>query len=120
MSYIKIHSSDDFLKTQRILDVLEENGIPAYSQEKGAEQYFQIIGGMAFFVKDIYVAEEKAKDAAKLIHQSLTELEEEGEGKEEYRIPWYSKYRHWIVRVNAILLLVFFVVILVYSFVSGS
>ena len=99
MNYQKIYTSTDHMEIQKILDALSEENIPVYAKERGASQYFQIIGGMAFVEKEIYVGQEDAEKALLLI-QYLTEPEpmEENEA-ENYVVPWYRK-RSTLARIS--------------------
>ena len=116
MTYTKIYTSTDHMEIQRILDALSQENIPVYAKERGTAQYFQIIGGMAFVEKEIFVAEEDAENAALLI-QYLTEPEpmEERE-KEIYQVPWYRK-RSTLARFSMLWIGVIFLVVIICAMV---
>lgn len=106
MAFIKIYTSTNHMETQRVLDALKQEGIPAYAQEQGAGQYLQISWGMYFIDKDIYVAEEDAKKATLLI-ESLKQPESvEEQERETFRLPWYKNLR-FLTRVWCVVLFVF-------------
>lgn len=94
IEFQKIYTATDYLEMQRVLDALTGEHIPAYAQERGAGQYFQIKSGVAFVEKDIYVEKGDAEKAGHLI-RCLKEmgLEEGGIPEENYRVPWYRNRR---------------------------
>ncbi len=117
MGFQKIYTATDYLEMQRILDAMAGEHIPAYAQERGAGQYFQIRSGLAFVEKDIYV-EEGDVEKARLLIRNLSEmgLEEGGISGENCRVSWYRNRRIW-ARISAGFLLVIFVVLFICSLV---
>ena len=115
MNYEKIYTASDHMEFQKILDALQEENIFAYGMERGAGQYIQIVAGMAFIEKDIYVAQEDVQKAS-LVIQNLKETESSQAEQENYKVPWYQNKRI-LVRIYVCFLLLLFLVLWVCSIV---
>lgn len=90
MEFQRVFTATSCLELQRVLDVMTRENIPAYAQESGAGQYFQILSGLAFVEKDVYVEEGDAEKADLLIRRLMeTKLEDGGIIGDKYRLPWY-------------------------------
>lgn len=105
MGFRKIYTTKNHLETQKILDALAEAKIPVYAQEQGAGQYTQIITGMRFIEKELYVAEEDVEKASLLIHYLTEPISGEENPVEKSQNPWDRK-RRVFARLNVIILIV--------------
>lgn len=64
---VKIYNSGNVLETNQILDLLQQEGIPAYKKDVGAGGYMSIATGTSFSGADIYVDESQEEKAKELI-----------------------------------------------------
>lgn len=117
MEFRRIFTATDYLELQRVLDAMAGEHIPAYAQESGAGQYFQILSGLAFVEKDIYVEEGDAEKADLLIRRLLeTKLEDGGIIGESNHIPWYRNPKI-VARIYVGVLFVAFIVLFICALV---
>ena len=74
METVKIYNAGDSLEANRIVEILKENDITAYSIESGSGSYLAIQQGFSVFGQDIYVTEEDKEKAQEIINEFVEEL----------------------------------------------
>ena len=104
METVKIYNASDSLEANRIIEILKENDITAYSIESGSGSYLAIQQGFSVFGQDIYVTEEDKEKAQEIINEFVEELNnleddsedidtdldvDEKEDDGSYKIPWF-------------------------------
>lgn len=75
MHPVKIFSAPDKITAEMLLELLKQNGIPAYRQGRGSGGYMDIYAGNSLFGEDIYVDEDDAVHASQLIQEITAEAE---------------------------------------------
>jgi len=66
-----VYISYDSLETARIINILESEGIPAYTKEDGAGGLFRLYTGHSRSATRIYVPEAAQEDAKALIGEMV-------------------------------------------------
>ena len=67
MKPIKIYSCADRIQADMIVEALNENGIPAYTESQGSGGYMNIYMGTSVFGTDIYVDEADTAQAKEIL-----------------------------------------------------
>lgn len=111
---VKVYNAGNTLEADQLLAALEQNHVAAFKKELGADSYMKIIGGMSMTGTDIYVAEEDAETAKKII-DGIVRISDDSE-VEAGELRKYQMRR----RLYAIIsLLVFLVVIIMGIFIAN-
>ena len=74
-----VYISYDSLETARIIDLLDSEGIPAYTKEDGAGGLFRLYTGHSHSATRIYVPEEAKEDAGLLLEALFSDSDDETE-----------------------------------------
>ncbi len=74
---VKIYNSGNVLETNQILELLKQEGIPAYKKDLGAGGYMTIATGTSFSGADIYVDESQEEKARELVESCFTVEEQQ-------------------------------------------
>ena len=67
MKPVKVYSCAKRFQADMLIEALNEEGIPAYSQTDGSGEYMEIYMGTSLFGEDIYVDESDAARAEEII-----------------------------------------------------
>lgn len=67
MKPVKVYSCAKRFQADMLIEALNEEGIPAYSQDDGSGEYMEIYMGTSLFGEDIYVDESDAARAEEII-----------------------------------------------------
>ena len=67
MKPVKVYSCAKRFQADMLIEALNEEGIPAYSQTDGSGEYMEIYMGSSLFGEDIYVDESDAARAEEII-----------------------------------------------------
>lgn len=67
MKPVKVYSCAKRFQADMLIEALNEEGIPAYSQTDGSGEYMEIYMGTSLFGEDIYVDESDATRAEEII-----------------------------------------------------
>ena len=113
METVKIYNACDSLEANRIVEILKENDISAYTMESGSGSYLAIQQGFSIYGQDIYVSTDDKEKAKKIIDEFVEDLknqedeeiefdedidEDDEEGREfdkdidedeNYKVPWF-------------------------------
>lgn len=112
METVKIYNASDSLEANRIVEILKENDISAYTMESGSGSYLAIQQGFSIYGQDIYVSIDDKEKAQEIVDEFVEELknqddegiefdegidENDDKGKElnkdmedeDYKVPWF-------------------------------
>ena len=113
METVKIYNAGDSLEANRIVEIMKENDITAYTMESGSGSYLAIQQGFSIYGQDIYVSTDDKEKAKKIIDEFVEDLknqeneeiefdedidEDDEEGREfdkdmdedeNYKAPWF-------------------------------
>lgn len=111
METVKIYNASDSLEANRIVEILKENDISAYTMESGSGSYLAIQQGFSIYGQDIYVSTDDKEKAKKIIDEFVEDLknqedeeiefdedidENDDKGRkfdkdidENYKVPWF-------------------------------
>ena len=67
MKPVKVYSCAKRFQADMLIEALNEEGIPAYSQTDGSGEYMELYMGTSLFGEDIYVDESDAARAEEII-----------------------------------------------------
>lgn len=82
MKPIKIYSCADRIQADMIVEALNENGIPAYTESQGSGGYMNIYMGTSVFGTDIYVDEADTARAKEIVAALSLPAEENDDARE--------------------------------------
>lgn len=74
METVKIYNASDSLEANRIVEILKENDISAYTMESGSGSYLAIQQGFSIYGQDIYVSIDDKEKAQEIVDEFVEEL----------------------------------------------
>lgn len=116
MKPVKIISVADKIQAKMIIEIFENNNIPAYASDQGAGEYMNIHSGFSVFGTDIYVAEENVETAMGILKE-LEPDEEQEEIQDEESEEKIKFYRNKVYIARLMLAILVFTTLFV--FIAG-
>jgi len=118
MEPIKIISVSDKMQAEMIIEILQNNNIPAYGSEQGPGEYMNIYSGFSVFGTDIYVAEENAERAMGILKELEPEEEsEEIDKQEEKQKTKFYRNKAYVARMMIGIIVVTTVLIMIVGYI---
>lgn len=84
---VKVYNANDRIDAQRMIDLLKEENILAFSQGSGSGEYLNISQGFSVYGEDIYVDASDAEAAKAIIAEN--EVPEGDSTEKAIKVPFY-------------------------------
>lgn len=86
--FVKVYNANDRIDAQRMIDLLKDENINAFSQGSGSGEYLNISQGFSVYGEDIYVDASDVEAAKAIIAEN--KMQEKDSAEEVVKVPFYQ------------------------------